>query len=57
MVLTADQDRFPANRLTISQLEAEAYNFAIYSKSDSQVYSNDREYLEALTQLPKTTLI
>jgi len=57
MVLTADQDRFPANRLTISQLEAEAYNFAIYSKWDSQVYSNDREYLEALTQLPKTTLI
>jgi hypothetical protein len=54
MALTAEPARFPHDRREVGLLEAERYNFAIYSKSDSQIYSSDRDYLEELALLPKT---
>lgn len=57
MVLTAEEDRFPAERTAITRLWAETYNFAIYGKSDSQICSNGREYLEAMVSLPKNTVM
>ena len=42
-----------SKRRDVSRLEVEAYNFAIHAKSDSQLYSNDRAYLEATAALPK----
>jgi hypothetical protein len=53
MVLTAEPARFPKDRIQVSRFEAEGYNFAIYRKSDSQIYSNDRQYLQGIAALPK----
>jgi hypothetical protein len=39
MVLTKDRDR----ERGVSSLEAESYNYAIYSRSEDQLYSNDDE--------------
>jgi hypothetical protein len=53
LVYHADSERFPDARMSLSTLEVELYNFELYRRSDSQTYSNDRDYLEALVKLPK----
>ena len=52
MIYHADPVRFREDRMVMSRFEAEHYNVKLYSRSDSQMYSNDRAYLEAMITLP-----
>jgi len=56
LVLTKDIVRFPHKQRRLSQLEVENYNYAIFSKSNDQVYSNDRAYLNSLVVIGKHLL-
>lgn len=56
LIYHAEPERFPQDRMVLSRFEVEAYNARIFSRSDTQVYSNDPAYLEALVTLPKGEL-
>jgi hypothetical protein len=56
MLLTKDAVKYPNKARLISQLEVESYNYAIYSKSEDQVYSDDATYLRSLVAMGKHLL-
>lgn len=53
IMYTKDAIKYPDKVKTLSPLEVEAFNYAIYQKSLDQIYSNDFGYLKALSTLPK----
>jgi len=53
LIYHADPVRYPTDRVAVSRFEVEHYNAKLYSRSDRQMYSNDRAYLEALVTMPK----
>ncbi len=53
MVLTKDALKFPGSDRNITSFEAERYNYAIYSKSEDQVDSNDADYVRCLVAVGK----
>jgi hypothetical protein len=56
MVLTKDAVKFPTRARNVMPLEVEPYNYAIYSKSEDQIYSNDETYLRGLVAMGKDVL-
>ncbi len=48
VVLTKDAARFPDRERSVTPFEVERYNYAIYSNSEDQIYSNDAAYLRRL---------
>jgi len=56
IVLTKDVVKFPARKRSVTPFEVESYNYAIYSKSEDQVYSNDKAYLRDLVVVGKDVL-
>lgn len=56
MVLTKNVEKFPDSGRSVSSLEAENYNYTIYSSSEDQVYSNDEAYLRSLVAIGKHVL-
>jgi hypothetical protein len=56
MVLTKNVVKFPGRARSVSSLEAESYNYAIYSRSEDQVYSDDEDYLRSLVARGKHLL-
>jgi Protein of unknown function (DUF4238) len=56
LVLTKDVVAFPGSTRIVTDLEAERYNYAIYSTSEDQIYSNDASYLGSLVSMPKDVL-
>jgi hypothetical protein len=56
MVLTKNVVIFPDRTRNVTQFEVERYNYAIYSRSDDQVYSNDQLYLGSLVKIRKDVL-
>ena len=44
MILTKDATRFSDREQSVTQLEVERYNYAIYNKSEDQIYSSDATY-------------
>jgi hypothetical protein len=56
IALTNDEVKYPKKRRALSNIEVETYNFLIYQASEDQVYSNDRDYLNSLIELPKDIL-
>jgi hypothetical protein len=55
ILLTKDAGRFANNPKTTTIFEVERYNYAIYTNSWDQVYSNDTAYLADLVTLEKQT--
>jgi Protein of unknown function (DUF4238) len=53
MILTVHPGKFPEGDLLPAEDEVHAYNRLIYSLSDDQLYSNDRDYLSSLVKTPK----
>jgi hypothetical protein len=53
MVFTKDAVKFPDRIRSVTSFEVERYNYAIYSKSDDQIYSNDAIYLRSLVSMGK----
>jgi hypothetical protein len=53
MVLAKNTVKFPDRTRRVTSLEVEAYNHAIYSMSEDQVYSNDEAYLGSLVAIGK----
>lgn len=53
IILTKDIVRFPDQKRRVTSLEVEAYNHAIYSMSEDQVYANDEAYLRSLVAIGK----
>lgn len=53
IVLTKDTVKFPSRTRRVTQLEVEACNYAIYSMSEDQIYSNDEAYLRSLVAIGK----
>jgi hypothetical protein len=53
MVLTEDREKIAKGKVNVGMFFVESYNHAIYRISDDQLYSNDEDYLRALTKLPK----
>jgi hypothetical protein len=53
MLLTEDREKITKGKCEIGKLSVESYNHTIYRISDDQLYSNDEDYLKALTKLPK----
>lgn len=53
VMLTKDALRFPDREQNLTQFEVERYNYAIYSNSDDQVYTNDQIYLRCLISMEK----
>jgi len=56
MVLTKDALKFPGRYRNITSFEAERYNYAVYSKSEDQIYSNDADYVRCLVLVGKDML-
>jgi hypothetical protein len=56
MVLAKDSVKFPDRTRSITNFEVERYNYAIYSKSYDQIYSNDQTYLRSLVIMGKGVL-
>lgn len=56
MVLTKEAVNFPDRTRNVTRFEVERYNYAIYSRSDDQVYSNDQSYLRSLVRIRKDVL-
>lgn len=56
MVLTKDAVKFSDRARYVTGFEVERYNYAIYSKSDEQVYSNDQSYLRSFVTMRKDVL-
>ncbi len=56
MVLTKDAAKFPDRTRNVTRFEVERYNYAIYSKSEDQIYSNDESYLRSLVVMQKDVL-
>ena len=56
MVLTKDAVNFLDRTRSVTRFEVERYNYAIYSRSDDQVYSNDQSYLRSLVRIWKDVL-
>lgn len=54
MVLTKDAAKLSGQRMT--SFEVERYNYAIYSTSHDQIYSNNESYLRSLVNLGKDVL-
>jgi hypothetical protein len=57
VVLTKDSEKFPQRLRNVSKIEVETYNYLMYSESDDQIYSNDKDYLESLVSISKNPLI
>jgi hypothetical protein len=56
LILTKDIVKFPNRERIASQFEVERYNYAIYNKSEDQIYSNDARYLSSLVAIGKHVL-
>jgi hypothetical protein len=56
MMLTKDAKAFPDRERSVTSLEVERYNYAIYSTSEDQIYSNDPTYLRGLVEIGKDVL-
>jgi hypothetical protein len=56
MVLTKNAVKFPHSGRRVSQFEVESHNYAIYSGSEDQVYSDNEVYLRSLVTLGKHLL-
>ena len=56
MVLTNNAAKLGDRTRSVSALEVEHYNYAIYSKSEDQVYSNNESYLRSLVAIQKDML-
>lgn len=56
MVLTKDPVKFPNRTCNVTPFEVERYNYAIYSRSEDQIYSNDGSYLRSLVNIRKDLL-
>ena len=56
MVLTKDVGKFPDRTRNVTSFEVERHNYAIYSKSEDQIYSNDQSYLSDLVRVNKNVL-
>jgi len=54
LIFHNDAARYQAGRVEVSREEVEFYNFTLYSRSGSQMYASDRNYLEELARLPKS---
>jgi hypothetical protein len=48
--------KFPVRKRNVTSLEVESYNYAIYSESRDQVYSNSQDDLSSLVALGKHVL-
>ncbi len=57
VILTKDIVKFPDRERMASQFEVERYNYAIYHKSEDQIYSNDSNYLKSLVAIGKHVLL
>ena len=57
MVLTKDAIKLPDRTRNVAGFEVERYNYAIYSKSDDQIYSSDEAYLRSLVSMGKDVLV
>jgi hypothetical protein len=56
IVLSKDTVKFRNRQLPVTTFEVERYNYAIYSKSEDQVYSNDESYLRSIVAMGKNVL-
>lgn len=56
LILTKDTARFPDRERSVTAFEVERYNYAIYSESEDQIYSNDAVYLRCLVAIGKHVL-
>jgi hypothetical protein len=56
MVLIKDVVKFPDRTRNVTSLEVERHNYAIYSLSEDQIYSNDQSYLSDLVRVNKNVL-
>lgn len=56
LILTKDIVKFPNRERMASKFEVERYNYAIYNKSEDQIYSNDQNYLKSLVDIGKNLL-
>jgi hypothetical protein len=56
IALSKDGVRFPGRERNLTLFEVERYNYAIYSKSEDQVYSNDESYLRSIVAMRKNVL-
>lgn len=56
IVLSKDTVKFTNRELPVTTFEVERYNYAIYSKSEDQVYSNDESYLRSIVAMGKNVL-
>jgi hypothetical protein len=57
VVYTADRERFPLGISSIGGVGAQAYNYLLYAKSDSQIYGLDQAYLEDMAKMPKNGML
>lgn len=56
VIVTKDAARFPDRERGVTTFEVERYNYAIYSNSEDQIYSNDATYLGCLVATGKHIL-
>jgi len=56
VILTKDTAKFPDRERSVTLFEVERYNYAIYSESEDQIYSNDEAYLRSLVLMGKHVL-
>jgi Protein of unknown function (DUF4238) len=56
LVLTKDAIASPGRTRNVTAFEVERYNYAIYSASEDQIYSNHASYLRSLVSMPKEVL-
>jgi hypothetical protein len=56
IVLTKNVIKFPGRKRSVTTFEVESYNYAMYSESEDQIYSNDEAYLRCLVALGKHVL-
>jgi len=56
MVLTNDAVKFSDRTRNVISFEVEHYNYAVYGRSEDQIYSNDESYLRSLVSIRKDLL-
>jgi hypothetical protein len=52
MIYIADRARYQDDRIDLSAIAIESYDFRIHANSDSQIYGNNLDYLKALAARP-----
>ena len=53
IVLSKDTEKFSNQSRNVTELEVERYNHAIYERSEDQIYSGDKVYLQQLVSIEK----